>query len=446
MNRTRLYTQCRLAAVAIIVAAACPLLMGARPYLDITGPNFRPFPLAVVDVAPASTADADVKFAKELTGTLKADLEMSGLFKLLDPRSFITKPEAEGIDEGMIKWQEWADVGAEGLVKGRVAQEKGKTAAALRLFEVGPAKMALDKTFAVTPDDARVTAHRFANEVVRYFTGEKGIFLTKVLFVRKHTGSETISLIDIDGRNEETLVSNGAINLLPSWAPDGQSILYTSFINHNPDLYEYSFANKLSRVVSNHPGLNIGAQYAPDGKKVALTLSRDDNSEVYIIDRQGKLVLRLTNDWGIDSSASWSPDGRKIAFVSTRSGNPHIYIMNADGSEQKRITFKGNYNQTPKWSPKGDRIAFTARDERNVFDVFLVDPNTGDITRLTQDQGNNEEPSWSPNGKYLVFTSTRAGSSQIYIMNADGQNQRKISTGKGECATPAWGPYTSEQE
>ena len=446
MNRSRARTRRTLMTAAIVLAAACPLLMGARPILDITGPNFRPFPLALVEAIPSGAADADAKLAKELIGVLKGDLEMSGLFKLIDPKSFITKPDAEGFDEGAIKWQEWADTGAEGLVKARVTQEKGKAVITLRLYEVGPAKMALEKTFELSADDARHTAHRFANEVVRYFTGEKGVFLTRILFVRKHTGSESISVIDVDGHGEETLVSNGAINLLPSWAPDGKSILYTSFINHNPDLYEYGFNSKLSHVVSNQPGLNIGAQTSPDGKKIALTLSRDDNSEIYLIDRQGKTLQRLTNDWGIDSSASWSPDGKKIAFVSTRSGNPHIYLMNADGSEQKRITFKGNYNQTPKWSPKGDRIAFTARDERNVFDLFTVDPNSGDIARLTQDQGNNDEPSWSPNGKYLVFTSTRGGSSQIYIMSADGLNQRKISSGKGECATPSWGPYQGEGE
>ncbi|MFA6033177.1 MAG: Tol-Pal system beta propeller repeat protein TolB [Myxococcota bacterium] len=432
-----------MAAIAVLV----PALMGTRPYLDISGPNFRPLPLAIVDVSPATKGEEDVKLAREITSVIKNDLEISGLFKILDPKSFVTKPEAEGFEESAIKWQEWADVGAEGLIKGRVSADKaGAQSVALRLFSVSSSNQELDKSYPLTGQDARQAAHRFAGEVVKFFTGEKGIFGTKLVFVRKQSGAETINMVDMDGSNERVLVSNGSINLLPSWSPDGQTILYTSFINHNPDLYEYNIKARLSKVVSNHPGLNIGANVSPDGSQIALTLSRDDNSEVYLISRDGKIIKRLTEDWGIDSSVTWSPDGKRLAFVSTRSGNPHIYIMNTDGTDQKRLTFKGNYNQTPKWSPRGDRIAFTARDERNVFDLFLVDPATGEITRLTQDQGNNEEPSWSPNGRHLVFTSTRSGSSQIYIMNADGSNQRRITSGKGECATPAWGPYSSEKE
>jgi TolB protein len=55
------------------------------------------------------------------------------------------------------------------------------------------------------------------------------------------------------------------------------------------------------------------------------------------------------------------------------------------------------------------------------------------------------EPSFSPNGQFIVFTSTRSGSSQLYIMTKDGLNQRRISTGKGECFTPAWSPFLKEE-
>jgi TolB protein len=113
--------------------------------------------------------------------------------------------------------------------------------------------------------------------------------------------------------------------------------------------------------------------------------------------------------------------------------------MNADGSGVERLTFQGKYNQTPDWSPRGDVIAFTARDERNVFDLFTVDVKTKTIKRLTQDQGNNEEPSFSPNGRHVVFTSTRDRRQRLYLMNADGTNQRPLPI--DDATTPAWGPF-----
>jgi TolB protein len=115
--------------------------------------------------------------------------------------------------------------------------------------------------------------------------------------------------------------------------------------------------------------------------------------------------------------------------------------MNADGGEQRRITFQGNYNQTPQWSPRGDQIAFTARDERKVFDVFTVSPETGKVGRVTQDQGlTNEEPSWAPNGRLLVFTSDRNGLPQLVVSTPTGERQKVVTSDAAELATPAWGP------
>ena len=114
--------------------------------------------------------------------------------------------------------------------------------------------------------------------------------------------------------------------------------------------------------------------------------------------------------------------------------------MGADGGDAQRLTFQGNYNQTPDWSPRGDSIAFTARDERNAFDLFTVNVETGKITRLTQDPGNNEEPTFSPNGRMILFTSTRRGAPELCVMTWDGQNQLPLSMERGTYATPDWGP------
>jgi TolB protein len=164
------------------------------------------------------------------------------------------------------------------------------------------------------------------------------------------------------------------------------------------------------------------------------------------MDPSGSNLRRLTRDWAIDSSASFSPDSQKIAFVSERPGTPQIYTMNVDGTSVKRLTFQGNYNQTPHWSPRGDWIVFNARDERLVYDIFKIKPDTGEIVRLTQDQGNNEHPCFSPDGNHVVFSSTRSGESKIYIMNADGTNQRPISRSKGEYTTPDWSTWLKAQE
>ena len=265
-------------------------------------------------------------------------------------------------------------------------------------------------------DDVDDEVYNFVNLVMQYFTGTMGIFGTQIAFVgRGSNGLKQIYTMTMDGSAMGSVTSNSAINVLPAWGPGGQ-VMYTSFVNGNPDLF---LGNNNASTLSSRSGMNTGAALSPGGGEIAVTLSKDGNSEIYILDTAGEIVRRCTNNASEDVSPAWSPDGSQIAFVSDRSGGPQIYVMNADCSGQRRVTFAGNYNTTPDWSPNGDLIAFTGRDSRNRFDIFTVEPVSGFITRLTQDQGNNEEPSFSPDGNYIAFSSTRGGGgSRIYIMTA----------------------------
>jgi TolB protein len=158
-----------------------------------------------------------------------------------------------------------------------------------------------------------------------------------------------------------------------------------------------------------------------------------------VANADGTNLTKLTDTkFFLNTSPTWSPDGKKIAFVSNRAGNPQIYTMGADGSGAKRVTFQGNYNTTPAWSPRGDLIAFTARDERNAFDLFTVNFESGKFARLTQDASGNEEPAFSPNGRLIIFSSTRGGGRGLYVMTFEGNNQLALPMEKGDYTTPDW--------
>jgi TolB protein len=279
----------------------------------------------------------------------------------------------------------------------------------------------------------RSLAHRFGDEVVKYYTNERGIFTTKIAFAAGNPRNATshVYAMDYDGYGVYRVSNTGNLNLLPAWSPSGQ-IAYTSYLWKNPDLFLTS-GGRASRI-SKYPGLNTGAAFSPDGR-IALTLSKDGNPEIYVMSASGGGARRLTNHPAIDASPSWSPDGGRIAFVSNRGGSPQVYIMSASGGGVRRLTFKGNYNQEPSWCPRKDTplIAFTGRDEAGHYDIFTVNVDSGEMKRLTQREGSNKSPSWAPNGKLLVFSSSRGG---LWLMNADGLNQHQVHKGGGQ--TPSW--------
>jgi TolB protein len=423
-----------LVAGALVAALTPPALAVDRKYIEISGANVRPLPLAL----GALTGSREP--AAVIGATLQDDLALSGLFDLLDPRSFLADQSAEGLAASSIDFPKWAAVGADSLAKGAIAvdDKTGAVKAEFRLFDVVTRKEALRAS--LSGKDPRRLAHEWADKLYEHFTGERGIFRTRLAFIRRTAAGKELWVADFDGRGPLALSTGGELNLLPAWSPDGRSVVFTSYRGGSPMLHVADLASRRLRALPARGDLQAGAAYSPDGKRIAYTQSQNGNSDIWAMNADGSSPVQLTDTRESESSPSWSPDGRRLAFVSTRSGDPQIFVMNADGSGVERLTFQGTYNQTPDWSPRGDLIAFTARDERNVFDLFTVNPSTRKIQRLTQDQGNNEEPSFSPNGRHLVFVSTREGKRRLWTTSLDGTHQRPVPLDM-DAGTPSWGPW-----
>jgi TolB protein len=413
-----------------------PLVAAAQaPVIEISGANFRPLPLAVA--APLVQGEAVRQPASAVDEALLYDLRASGLFQVLDRAGFLADPK-EGVTAGSIKFPRWADIGAESLVKYQVALVEGELRGEARVFNVGSGREELKTEQRASATEPRRLAHLLADAIYRHFTREPGPFLARITYVRKSGAGKDVWLADWDGHNARPL-TQGDINLLPALGPAGQ-VGFTSYMKGRPELYIRSAGGELLRLKVPAGQMATGVSFSPDGKRIAYALAEGDSSQIWVANADGSDPRQLTDTrFGLNTSPTWSPDGKRIAFVSNRGGSPQVYVMGADGSGVRRLTFQGNYNQTPDWSPRGDLIAFTARDERNAFDLFTVNVETGKITRLTQDQGNNEEPAFSPNGRLILFTSTRNGASQLFVMTADGNNQVPLPVEeKGSYQTPDW--------
>ena len=176
----------------------------------------------------------------------------------------------------------------------------------------------------------------------------------------------------------------------------------------------------------------------------------------------------------------------ELAFVSDRSGNKEIYVMDADGGNLRRATSNGSINTFPAWSGSGDAIVYTSyryRDRpwlflltrgsrspgrilrdvavgklyRGVYapkgeqlalvgivdeasDIFRVERDGGELRRLTRHRAIEVAPSWSPDGRRLAFVSDRSGSPQVYVMDRDGENLRRLTFDGSYNTAPAWSP------
>jgi TolB protein len=435
---------------AHLLGLLCLLVLGlvsadaADVYLSISRGGGQRLRLAIPDFARAEGGSAaSGGLGHEMARILADDLRPYRFFDLIDNQQFLREAAQADAQAGDIVFSEWAELGAQALVKGTFSQEGRDLIVECRLFDVAGQRMITGKRYRGPADAFASMMHRCADEIMIRFTGEAGIAQTQIAFISRQNGNKELFVMDQNGANVRQLTSDRSITLSPAWSPDSREIAVTSYRDRNPDLVAVGLNGNGRRFLSQQPGLNSAPAWSPDGSRIALTLSKDGNPEIYTMNRNGTDLRRLTNHQAIDTSPTWSPTGRQIAYVSDRSGSPQIYIMDAEGSNVRRLTYQGNYNDRPAWSPRGDRIAFVSMDGSR-FDVFVINVDGSGVQRLTMGNGSNESPSWSPDGRFLVFSSTRSGVSQLYRMYDDGSGQQQLTFLGGGAQSPVWSPRMLE--
>jgi TolB protein len=281
----------------------------------------------------------------------------------------------------------------------------------------------------------RTMAHRFSNEAVGMLFGDRGIFTSKICFVRDEGMFKNIMVMDYDGRNQRQFTNYKSINIFPVFA-DSTTILWTSYARGQPDIYKGSLgAGKIrplvvSRYIETSPSSSMA-----DGR-IAFGSNRDGNMEIYTCDADGTGVKRLTFNKSIDTSPCWSPNGFQIAFTSDRGGSPQIYVMDSDGSNVRRLTYEGNYQDSPAWSPKGDKIAYMSQSG-GPFEIWVIQTDGANPLQVTTNPGSNEYPSWSADGAHIVYSCKVGIKNDLYAVKVDGTHSKKL-TNIGNAKMPDW--------
>ncbi len=427
--------------MAVMVASA-PMAVLAQSdkdqyeYIDISNPFLRKIPLAVPLFKNENGTGEEKRLAGSSADLLASSLEFTGYFKLLDRGAFLFDPDKDGVLTPQINFANWTVIGAELLITGLFQEVNGNITMELRLFDTFKARRIIGKKYTGKKADLRRMVHRFCSEVIKYLTGHRGVFGSKIAFVSTGSGNKEIYTCAFDGYSPQQVTRNRSINLSPAWSSDGRHLAYTSYKKGKPDIFIINLAEMQEDSI-NKKGLNITPAWMPGKFELAATLSFSGDQEIYLLTGSGKVIKRLTNIRGIDLSPTWSPDGKKLAFVSNRSGSPQIYVQDLTSGRVRRLTYEGSYNTQPNWSPRGDKIAFSSVvDGRRNIVVMGLD-GQGQL-QLTHEAGDNEAPSWSPDGSLIAFSSNREGPFRIYVMTAFGTDQRRLLVMKGEQTNPKW--------
>ena len=429
----------------ILALVMCLVVTPAKAELqiDVNGAMRDPLPLAFPEMIHEGFWVG--QYAGKIRSVVIADLERSGLFRIIPENSYIQ--ELTSVDE-QPNFVDWKAINAHALVQSAVKEVNPNTLRVeFRLWDVYAENQLKGQSFTTTKDNWRRVAHVIADAIYERLTGEKGYFDTRSVYVSE-TGPATkrvkrLAIMDQDGENHKFLTSGAAMALTPRFSPNLQKVTYMSYAGSMPKVYILDIETGRQKLLGSFPGMTFAPRFSPDSSKVLLSYANNGRTNIYEMDLKRRTSKQLTSGPAIDTSPSYSPDGSQIVFNSDRGGNQQLYVMNADGSDVHRISFGTGRYATPVWSPRGDYIAFTKMANGQFYIGVMYPDGSGE--RLLASGYLVEGPTWSPNGRVLMYFRQDKGNSRsnapvkLYSIDLTGYNERMIVT-PAEASDPAWSP------
>ncbi len=261
--------------------------------------------------------------------------------------------------------------------------------------------------------------------------------------------------------NFELIYASG----FPAVSPDGQQLVVSERTGRGrPDdrtgLAVWNTDGTSPRRIFRAEGSALAPQWSHDGEWIVLGvgsyfLARTRPAQIMMTRPDGSEIRRLPTGPGNAGFPSLSPDGREVVYRFWSDTAGGLRIMEVSSGAIRTLTT--GYDNFPVWSPTGDRIVFSRLADDD-FDIYTIRPDGTDTTRLTTAPGNDSHPAWSPDGTHILFSSSRFGFrdeapladipqpyGELFIMRADGSEQRALTDNRWEEGTPAWQPRSSRR-
>jgi len=219
-----------------------------------------------------------------------------------------------------------------------------------------------------------------------------------------------------------------------------KKIIFTSDRNGSEDVYSMNLDGSELIQLTDHPGKDNYPAVSPDGKKIAYTSDINGIWQIMIMNWDGTDKMQLTyNPWSSGYPA-WSFDGRFIFFEVYQDGDWEIYRINSNGSNLKRLTFNPDvYDWHPACHPFQNKVTFESGGSGRE-DLYIMDYNGENSKRISDISMRKRVPAISIDGELITFMGYEGKNSLIYTMDGNGGNIKLVSGSLTNCGHPVFSP------
>ena len=271
-------------------------------------------------------------------------------------------------------------------------------------------------------------AHSPSGEVIAVLAGNRRETEYDVVLLSAHDGEvirnltpgyagEFVNVVGLTG--EDQLIGR---NL--SWTPDGSQV---AFFGRYQKRRALLFADVVeSKIVRRIPMPLDRAKFpsvSPDGKWVYFTALWNGIADVYRVNIETEEIENITADDFHDKFPTVSPDGEWVYYSRRISGYDKLYRLRIADGEKEQLTF-GTFNDvTPIFGPNGRDLVYTSDEDDGIFNIRVMDTETGDILQYTDVLGGNFSPSIVQDPETgrdtLLFTSYYKGNWGLHTLDMD---------------------------
>jgi Tol biopolymer transport system component len=257
---------------------------------------------------------------------------------------------------------------------------------------------------------------------------------------------DQICIMNADGTGMRRLTTEDYVrHYYSSLAPDGKSIVYSSFREDNVyEIYNLDLNDGSVDRLTNRLGVLTAPEVSPDGTSIAFTRGNPGtgNTQIMVMDRNGGGADNIPQINGWDPT--WSPAGDQILYAAGAGDNVQLFVVNRDGRGSRQVTNLPAIRGRSDWSADGASIVTYSGPAWN-REVYIMNADGSNARQLTPSGGNSQGPSFSPDGQWVAFTAyfDNYGDDhgcEIYIIRVDGTNLRRLTNNDYCDYQPRWGP------